>query len=66
MLVILWNDYLIRCAYIVIEHWVTVTELLQIEESIVGTEVLELNHELGECGGHLVHEFFHELSHDLS
>lgn len=41
------------------------TEFLKVEECIVCAEVLELNHELREGSGHLVHEFFHELGHNL-
>lgn len=41
------------------------TEFLKVEERVVRAEIFKLDHEFGEGSGHLVHEFFHELAHNL-
>lgn len=30
--------------------------------NLVGSEIFELDEEVGECAGHLKHKFFHELN----
>ena len=50
---------------VIVEDWVLVSEALEVGESVVGREVLELNKEFGEEGGHRVHELVHELIHDI-
>jgi hypothetical protein len=52
--------------YVIIENRIFIAEFFEVKEGVVRAEILELDQELGECSGHLIHKLFHELGHNVA